>query len=86
MAKNDKNYVSVWFWLLTWIVMGIPILNVIMTIVWAFSGDNESRKNYFKASILVFLIGTGIVITLILLGATPFIIAYIKELSEKPAP
>ena len=79
MAKKDKNYVSIWFWMLACIVMGIPILNVIMICIWAFTGENESRKNYFKASIILFLIGLIFTIVLMSLGALPFIIAFLHQ-------
>ena len=79
MAKKDKNYVSIWFWMFACIVMGIPILNVIMICIWAFTGENESRKNYFKASIILFLIGLIFTIVLMSLGALPFIIAFLHQ-------
>jgi len=79
MAKKDKNYVSIWFWMLACIVMGIPILNVIMICVWAFKGENESRKNYFKASIILFLIGLISTIVLMSLGTLPLIIAFLHQ-------
>lgn len=79
MAKKDKNYVSIWFWMLACIVMGIPILNVIMICIWAFTGENESRKNYFKASIILFLIGLIFTIMLLSLGALPFIINTVHQ-------
>ncbi len=77
--KKDKNYVSIWFWMLACIVMGIPILNVIMICVWAFTGENESKKNYFKASIILFCLGLLSTIALISLGALPIIIAFVHE-------
>ena len=76
---------SIWFWILAWFVMGIPILNVIMTFVWAFSGENESRKNYFKSLIILFLIGLASIITLVLIGAAPFIIEYISNIYKETA-
>ena len=80
MAMKDKNFVSIWFWMLAFIVMGIPILNIIMICIWAFTGENESRKNYFKASILLFLIGLALTIVLVSIGgAVPFIINFIQE-------
>ncbi len=56
MKDAEKNYVSVWFWLFALIVMAIPAINVVMAIVWAFAGENESRKNYFRALVVFFLI------------------------------
>ena len=78
MAKKDKNYISIWFWIFAWIIMSIPIVNVVMICIWAFTGDNESKKNYFKAMILLFLLGVIASIILVALGAAPFVIEYIR--------
>lgn len=72
MAKGrDKNFVSIWFWLLSTLVMVIPIVNVIMILVWAFYGDNESRKNYFKSILVIFFLSVFLVIALASLGLIP---------------
>jgi threonine/homoserine/homoserine lactone efflux protein len=47
--KNDSNYVSVGSWMLMMLVTAIPCIGVIMIVVWAFTGENESRKNYYRA-------------------------------------
>src|SRR4029453_7166843 len=39
-------------WMLTTLVMIIPIVNIIMMFVWAFGEGNPTKKNYFKASLL----------------------------------
>ena len=52
-------------------VMALPCVGVIMIIVWAFVGDNESRKNYFRACIAWFLILTAIWVVLMALGFWP---------------
>ena len=39
MAKgNDRNYVSVWFWMFAMFVTALPCIGLIMIIVWAFAG------------------------------------------------
>lgn len=53
-------------------VMVIPLVNIIMTVVWAFTGENESRKNYFKAVIIAFFVMIGFSVALLSLGAVPF--------------
>ena len=69
MAKvNDKNYVSVWFWIFSMVVLSIPLVNIIMVFVWAFAGENESRKNYFKAFLWVFLFWIIVFLLLLLLA------------------
>ena len=81
MAKgSDRNYVSIWFWLLAMIVMAIPVVNVIMAIVWAFSGENQSRKNYFRALILMFVFWTILAVLLITAGLIPFAVDYFRHL------
>jgi hypothetical protein len=47
--QNDNNYISVGSWMWMMFVTAIPVIGVIMIFVWAFTGDNESRKNYYKA-------------------------------------
>lgn len=75
MAKGrDKNFVSIWFWLFSIIVMAIPLVNVVMTLVWAFTGENESRKNHFKAMIVMFMLIVGVMALLFSLGMIPFVL------------
>jgi len=82
MAGNDRNYVSIWFWILAMVVMAIPCVNVVMVIVWAFYGDNESRKNYFRALIIIFLFWFFIWMILVALGIAPAILKQIQESSS----
>ena len=37
-------------------VTAIPIVGQIMILVWAFTGNNESRKNYYRATLATFLL------------------------------
>ena len=83
MAKKDKNFISVWSWLIIWFVMAIPILNIIMFIVWSFKGENETRKNYFKAMIALFLIGLIASLVLLILGVLPFIIGFVVNIFKE---
>lgn len=75
MAKgNDKNYVSVWFWLFAMLVMALPCIGVVMILIWAFTGENESRKNYFRALIIWFFLMTAIWLALFMVGLSPLIL------------
>jgi hypothetical protein len=69
--QGDKNYVSVWFWMLALFVMAIPFIGIIMVIVWAFVGENQTRKNYFRAIIAWFLIFFLVWMSLFLFGYAP---------------
>lgn len=75
---RDRNYVSVWFWMFALFIMALPCVGLIMVVVWAFVGDNESRKNYFRAVIAWSLILTAIWAALLLLGFWPLILQQIN--------
>lgn len=50
MAKvKDKKHVSSWFRMFALFITALPCIGVVMIPVWAFVGDNESRKNYLIA-------------------------------------
>jgi len=85
MAKGkDKNYVSIWFWMLAIFVIGIPCIGFIMAIVWAFTGENESRKNYFRAWLLWLLIMTALLGGVIALGLFPGVLEAIHKRQIRP--
>jgi hypothetical protein len=45
-------------WMLTILLLAIPIVNIIMLFVWAFGGNaNPSKANYAKASLIWVVIG-----------------------------
>jgi hypothetical protein len=70
-AGKNKHYVSVWFWFFALFVTALPCIGFVMIIVWAFVGDNESRKNYFRALIAWAAIFTALYAALIMLGFWP---------------
>ena len=52
---SQKGSISVGEWIITFIILAIPLVNIIMLFVWAFGGGvNLSKKNYARAS-LIFL-------------------------------
>lgn len=55
--------VSVKEWLITFLILIIPIVNIVMLFVWAFGDGKKSKQNYFKA----YLIWIGIIIVLYIL-------------------
>ena len=49
--------VSIKEWLLTNLILMIPLVNIVMTLVWAFgSNTNPNKANYFKAALILFVI------------------------------
>jgi hypothetical protein len=68
---SDNNYVSVGTWMLMMLVTALPVIGWIMIIVWAFTGDNETRKNYFRAILMWCLLLVALFVGLALLGQFP---------------
>jgi hypothetical protein len=68
---RDNNYVSVGSWMWMMFVTAIPVIGLIMMIIWAMTGENESRKNYFRAIFAWILVFVGIVMLLAFLGNAP---------------
>jgi hypothetical protein len=81
MAKqgNNNNVVSFWFWLFALFVMALPCIGVIMIVVWAFVGENESRKNYFRALITWCIIVVLFWVGIMTLGLWPEIFNHIQQ-------
>ena len=49
--------VSIKEWLLTNLILMIPLVNIVMMLVWAFgSNTNPNKANYFKAALILFAI------------------------------
>lgn len=55
-------------WMLTTLLLIIPVVNIIMLFVWAFGGGaNPSKANYAKASLLWAAIGIVLYILIVVL-------------------
>ena len=52
--ENHAPIISMKSWVLTTILLAIPLVNIIMLFVWAFDGStNPNKKNYARASLLI---------------------------------
>jgi hypothetical protein len=64
-------------------VTAIPIIGLIMVLVWAFTGENESRKNYYRAilSWVLVLVALGVVLAVVIgmHGGMPALQKYIQD-------
>lgn len=63
--KNAKD-MTVGEWLITMLIMVIPIVNIVMLFIWGF-GNPDPRRNYARASLIWMAI--GIVLMIIFYGA-----------------
>jgi hypothetical protein len=80
---NDRNYVSIAAWMGMMLVTAIPVVGQIMVIVWAFAGENESRKNYFRAILVFFVLFIGLFVLLAMLGNGAAILKQLEALTRK---
>ena len=57
IGHQQAPIVSVKEWLITNLILMIPLVNIVMTFVWAFgSNTNPNKANYFKATLILFAI------------------------------
>ena len=80
---KDNNYVSVGSWMFILLVAALPIIGLIMMIVWAITGQNETRKNYFRAIIAWFAVIVGLVVALGVMGKLPQVQKQIQGWTHK---
>jgi hypothetical protein len=81
--QEDSNYVSVGSWMGMIFVTAIPVIGLLMILVWAFSGENQSRKNYYRAILswilILVLVGVAAGVALQYLGGAPAIQKFIQD-------
>ena len=57
IGHQQAPIVSVKEWLITNLILMIPLVNIVMMLVWAFgSNTNPNKANYFKAALILFVI------------------------------
>ncbi len=79
MANPKSSTVaSVGFWMFALFVTTLPCIGVIMVVYWAFSGDNETRKNYFRAVIAWAVILALVWVGIVALGLWPEIVKAVQ--------
>lgn len=76
---SERNTVSVWFWILAIIITALPCIGTLVALVLAFTGDNASRKNYFKAVLLLQLLGVILIILIQVLGLGAVLFKTLQE-------
>lgn len=70
MYKPDET-VTMGEWFVFFLIMCIPIVNIVMLFVWAFgSGTKPSKANLCKLQLLLMLIGVGIGIIVMIIVAS----------------
>lgn len=76
-SQGIDEVVSVKDWLITLLILAIPIVGIVMLFVWGFgNGTNANKRNFAKAS----LIWAAIIFVLYLLLAIFFLSAFLSAL------
>lgn len=58
MTNHNQSIVTIGDWIITLILMCIPLVNFIMLLVWAFSSSTPvSKANWAKATLIFMIIG-----------------------------
>ena len=63
MDTNDKP-MSVGGWLLTWLLLAIPIVGFVFSIIWLFGVGNRSRVTFIRSFFILALICIGLILTI----------------------
>ncbi|MGA9341156.1 MAG: hypothetical protein WBV61_02335 [Rhodanobacteraceae bacterium] len=67
MDNQSSPTISLGEWIITLIVLAIPLVNIIMLLVWGFSAStNPTKRNYCRA-VLIFLV-VGIILAFLFGG------------------
>ena len=62
MDKETEPIMSVKDWVITLIVLVIPLVNIIMLFVWAFGdGTVKTKSNFAKAQLIMYLISIALI-------------------------
>jgi ABC-type multidrug transport system permease subunit len=57
MENRSAPVISLGEWIITFIVLCIPLVNIIMLFVWGFSsGTNPSKQNFCRAALILYAV------------------------------
>ncbi len=57
MENRSAPVISLGEWIITLIVLAIPLVNIVMALVWAFSGGtNPSKQNFCRAILVMYVV------------------------------
>lgn len=75
-AQETAPVMSVKDWLITSLIMIVPLVNIVMLFVWAFGdGTNPNKSNWAKAALLMSVIAVGFYILVFMMIGAAFLSA-----------
>lgn len=67
--QENEKVMGIGDWILTFLVMVIPLVNIIMVFVWAFGAGNKNRSNWAKAVLIMWVVIIALYIGIIIIAA-----------------
>jgi len=82
MENRTAPVMSLGDWIITFIILAIPLVNIIMLFVWGFSSNtNPNKQNFAKATLIIYLVAF---VLFFLFGGMAFLGA-MRGMPEQPA-
>ena len=72
VSRYDDEHMTVGNWVGTFLLMLIPIVNMVLMFVWAFGSNvNRSKKTYFQAQLIMcgIILALYLVVVILIIGA-----------------
>lgn len=69
LAERESSPVSLGDWMITLLILCIPLVGIIMLFVWGFAdGTHPSKRNFCRAYLIWMLIGLVIFVLFLMMG------------------
>lgn len=69
VAERESSPVSLGDWMVTLLILWIPLVGIIMLFVWGFAdGTHPSKRNFCRAYLIWLLIGIVIFVLFVIMG------------------
>ena len=69
LAERESSPVSLGDWMITLLILCIPLVGIIMLFVWGFAdGTHPSKRNFCRAYLIWMLIGIVIFVLFLIMG------------------
>ena len=78
-VPNDTAVMTVKDWIITFLILAIPIVGLVMIFVWAFGDGNKNRKHFMQAYLWLMLVCFIIMIPLVFFVMTRFPAAVMQQ-------
>jgi len=80
-AQGGHDHKGVGGWILTYIVMGLPVVNIVMLLVWAFGNKTKADPTFrnWARSVLVIALISIVLSVVLLIIAGPVLFEMLKQ-------